>query len=110
MIRRPPRSTLFPYTNALPIWHYTFPSPGHAPQGWPRNRRELPISSHTRRTASGNGSGGTRNQGSTGGSMDGSGAVLQPYSTDEGGEPQGSRKGAATASTGGKGEADVRIC
>jgi hypothetical protein len=21
------------------------PSPGHAPQGWPRNRRELPISS-----------------------------------------------------------------
>jgi hypothetical protein len=29
------------------------PSPGHAPQGWPRNRRELPISSHTRRTASG---------------------------------------------------------
>jgi len=42
--------------------------------------------------------------------MDGSGAVLQPYSTDEGGEPQGSRKGAATASTGGKGEADVRIC
>ena len=25
-------------------------SPGHAPQGWPRNRRELPISSHTRRT------------------------------------------------------------
>src|SRR2546430_12694252 len=21
MIRRPPRSTLFPYTNALPIWH-----------------------------------------------------------------------------------------
>ena len=29
------------------------PSPGQAPQGWPRNRRELPISSHTRRTASG---------------------------------------------------------
>src|SRR6516225_7153290 len=69
------------------------PSPGHAPQGWPRNRRELPISSHTRRTASGNGSGGTCNQGSTGGSADGSGAVLQPHSTDEGGEPQGSRKG-----------------
>src|SRR5438093_2970383 len=22
MIRRPPRSTLFPYTNALPIWKY----------------------------------------------------------------------------------------
>jgi hypothetical protein len=38
------------------------------------------------------------------------GAVLQPYSTDEGGEPQGSRRGAATASTGGKREADVRIC
>src|SRR5216683_4636097 len=31
------------------------------------------------------------------------GAVLQPYSTDEGGEPQGSRKGAATEPTGGKG-------
>jgi hypothetical protein len=38
------------------------------------------------------------------------GAVLQPHSTDEGGEPQGSRQGAATASTGGKGEAGVRIC
>src|SRR5262249_5691760 len=51
-------------------------SPGHAPQGCPKNRRELPISSHTRRTASGNGSGGTCNQGSTGGSMDGSGSSL----------------------------------
>jgi len=29
------------------------PSPGQAPQGWPRNLRELPISSHTRRAASG---------------------------------------------------------
>ena len=38
------------------------------------------------------------------------GAVLQPHSTDEGGEPQGFRQGAATASTGGKGEAGVRIC
>ena len=45
-------------------------SPGHAPQGWPRNRRELPISSHTRRTTSGNGSRGRCNQGSTGGSTD----------------------------------------
>ena len=38
---------------------------------WPRNRRELPISPHTRRTTSGNGSRGTCNQGSTGGSTDG---------------------------------------
>ena len=51
-------------------------SPGHAPQGWPRNRRELTISSHTRRTASGNGSGGTCNQGSTRGSTDGCGSSL----------------------------------
>lgn len=51
-------------------------SPGHAPQGWPRNRRELCISPHTRRTASGNGSRGTCNQGSTGGSTDGCGSSL----------------------------------
>jgi hypothetical protein len=38
------------------------------------------------------------------------GAVLQPHSTDEGGEPQGFRKGAATGPSGGKGEASVRIC
>jgi len=38
------------------------------------------------------------------------GAVLQPHSTSEGGEPQGSRKGAATEPAGGKGEAGVRIC
>jgi hypothetical protein len=38
------------------------------------------------------------------------GAVLQPHTTDEGGEPQGFRKGAATGPTGGKGEASVRIC
>ena len=37
--------------------------------------------------------GGKRNQGSTGGSVRGDGAVLQPHSTEEGGEPQGSRKG-----------------
>src|SRR5215472_12315192 len=35
-----------------------------------------PISSHTRRTASGNGSRGTCNQGSTGGSRDGYGSSL----------------------------------
>ena len=38
------------------------------------------------------------------------GAVLRPNSTDEGGEPQGFRKEAATGPTGGKGEASVRIC
>lgn len=38
-----------------------------------------------------------------------SGEVLRPYSTDEGGEPQGSRSGAATVSIGGKGEAAGRI-
>ena len=38
------------------------------------------------------------------------GAVLQPHITDEGGEPQGFRKGAATGPTVGKGEASVRIC
>src|SRR5437899_2284914 len=37
--------------------------------------------------------GGTRLQGSTGGVTDGSGAVVETNSTDEGGEPQGSRKG-----------------
>ena len=37
--------------------------------------------------------GGTRPQGSTGGVADGSGAVVETHSTDEGGEPQGSRKG-----------------
>lgn len=35
--------------------------------------------------------------------------VLRPHSTDEGGEPQGSRAGAATVSTGGKGETAGRI-
>ena len=54
--------------------------------------------------------GGTYDQGSTGGRRMDVGAVLQPHSTDEGGEPQGSRKGAATVPAGGKGEADVRIC
>src|SRR5215471_5140877 len=37
--------------------------------------------------------GGTRLQGSTGGVTDGSGAVVETHSTEEGGEPQGSRKG-----------------
>ena len=60
-------------------------SPGHAPQGWPRNRRELAISSHTRRTASGKGSRGTCNQGSTGGSTEGCGSSLTTHSTGEGG-------------------------
>src|SRR5215469_15346348 len=36
--------------------------------------------------------GGTQLQGSTGGVTDGSGAVVETYSTEEGGEPQGSRK------------------
>ena len=40
-------------------------------------------------------------------SMDG-GAVLRPRSTEEGGEPQGS-KGAATEPTGGKGGTGARI-
>jgi len=38
------------------------------------------------------------------------GAVLQPNSTEEGGELQGSRKGRPQDPNGGKGEADVRIC
>lgn len=38
-----------------------------------------------------------------------SGEVLRPHSTVEGGEPQGSRAGAATVSTGGKGETAGRI-
>src|SRR2546426_9241161 len=33
MIRRPPRSTLFPYTTALPIWSATASAP------WPRPAR-----------------------------------------------------------------------
>src|SRR5437879_10890453 len=37
--------------------------------------------------------GDTSPQGSTGGVTDGSGAVVETHSTDEGGEPQGSRKG-----------------
>src|SRR5262252_6824741 len=37
--------------------------------------------------------GGTWPQGSTGGVADGSGAVVEAHSTEEGGEPQGSRKG-----------------
>src|SRR5215831_10430126 len=37
--------------------------------------------------------GGTWPQGSTRGVGDGSGAVVETHSTDEGGEPQGSRKG-----------------
>jgi hypothetical protein len=39
----------------------------------------------------------------TGGAGKGRRAVLRFHSTDEGGEPQGSREGAATVSTGGKG-------
>jgi hypothetical protein len=39
----------------------------------------------------------------TGGAGTGRRAVLRFHSTDEGGEPQGSREGAATVSTGGKG-------
>jgi hypothetical protein len=39
----------------------------------------------------------------TGGAGKGRRAVLRFHSTDEGGEPQGSREGAATASAGGKG-------
>jgi hypothetical protein len=58
---------------------------GMFPKGLSRNRRELPISSPKRR--------GTRLQGSTGGVADGSGAVVETHNTDEGGEPQGSRKG-----------------
>jgi len=38
------------------------------------------------------------------------GAVLRPYSTEEGGEPQGSRKGRPWNPLEGKGEASVRIC
>jgi len=53
------------------------PSPRHAPQGWPRNRRELPISSSV---------GELRGpQGSTGGVADESGAVVETHSTDEDG-------------------------
>jgi len=69
------------------------PSPGQAPQGWPRNRRELPISSHTRRTASGLGREVRATEGRPEEARRDGRAVLQPHTTDEGGELQGSRKG-----------------
>ena len=68
-------------------------SPRHAPQGWPRNRRELPISSHTRRTASSKGREVRATKGRPEEARTDAGAVLQPYSTDEGGKPQGSGNG-----------------
>ncbi len=51
-----------------------------------------PISSHTRRTASGKGSRGTCNQGRSEEARRDAGAVLPRHSTGEGGEPRGSRK------------------
>ena len=52
--------------------------------------------------------GGTGPQGSTGGVADGSGAVVETHTTDEGGEPQGSRKGRPRDPLEGRGaQADV---
>jgi hypothetical protein len=64
------------------------------PQGLPRNSRELPISSHTKRNASGPGREVSEPQGSTGGGHGRTAeTVLQPHTTEEGGEPQGFRMG-----------------
>src|SRR5215471_9603717 len=56
----------------------------------PKRAPHLP---HTRRTASGNGSRVRATKGRPEEARTDLGAVLQPHSTDEGGEPQGSRKG-----------------
>ena len=59
------------------------PSSGHASHGFPRNPRELPISSCVWEVPPAKGD-------QRRAWMDG-GAVVEPHSTDEGGEPQGSR-------------------
>ena len=70
------------------------PSPGHVPKRLAGNSRELPISSPP--------FGGSplepgrevrAPEGRPEGARKEGGAVLQPHSTEEGGEPQGSRKG-----------------
>ena len=97
-------------------------SPGHAYQGTSREPRRAPCFSaylgagatQPKDTWSPGGEGCPREKRTTlkrslllpretGGAGTGRRAVLRIHSTDEGGEPQGSREGAATVSTGGKG-------
>jgi hypothetical protein len=71
------------------------PSSGHVSKDFPRTQESSPSPLDKR--------GKTVVKGNRRRLMDGR-AVLRPYSTSEGGEPQGFRIGAATGSTGGKGE------
>lgn len=78
-------------------------------KGLSRNPRELVISSHSRRNTSYFGKYvNPRVDRRVHGRV--FRAVLQLHSTDEGGEPQGFRKEAATVAAGGKGGASSRIC
>jgi hypothetical protein len=97
-----------------PLWRGRAGSPGSLAQGRlhrddPGTEESSPISSQTERNASH-----CREVRALEGRPERArrdvGAVLQPHTTDEGGEPQGFRKGAATGATGGKGEASERIC
>src|ERR1700731_2251051 len=81
---------------------------GMFPRGLSRNRRELPISSHTKRNATYIGRYVHPRVDRRGhGEMASLTTSIVPVKVEN---RRASRKGAATASTGGKGEASVRIC